>query len=75
MNDADPAKAAERLRLALDLYELGEVMMRQQLRRRHPAASAAEIEQLLVDWLHTRPGAEYGDAAGTLVPPSSGVKS
>jgi len=55
---------ADRLRLALDLYEAGEAMMREQIRRRHPGVDDATLERLLVDWLRTRPGAELGDAAG-----------
>jgi hypothetical protein len=56
--------AARRLLLAFELYEAGESMMRQSLRRRYPGASDAEIEQRLVEWLLTRPGAEFGDAEG-----------
>lgn len=56
--------AAERMRLALDLYEAGESLMRQNLRRQFPAAGAEEIERRLVAWLHQRPGAEQGDAWG-----------
>lgn len=58
------AAAAERLRTALELFETGEAMMRQTLRRGHPNAGEAEIERLLVSWLHDRPGAPNGDAAG-----------
>ena len=64
--DLDLDRAAERLRVAFDLYQLGEDLMRQQLRRRHPGASAAELEDMLVKWLHTRPGAEHGDCPGRL---------
>jgi hypothetical protein len=59
-----PEILAERLRAALDLCELGESLRRMQLRREHPRATDAEIEALLVAWLHTRPGAEQGDAWG-----------
>jgi hypothetical protein len=31
---------------------------------RHPSASAIEIEDFLVDWLHTRPGAEHRGLSG-----------
>lgn len=55
---------AEKLRAALELHEVGVELMRQNLRRRHPDASDGTIEQLLADWLRTRPGAEHGDAAG-----------
>ena len=59
------AEAADRFRLAFDLYEAGEAMMREKLRREHPGASDREIEELLVAWLEHRPGAEAGDSAGT----------
>jgi len=55
----------ERLQLAFDLYDAGEDLMRQNLRRRHPSESAEQIEERLVAWLSTRPGAEHGDAPGT----------
>jgi hypothetical protein len=38
--------------------------MRQNLRRRHPDESEEAIERRLTEWLHTRPGAEWGDAWG-----------
>src|SRR5262245_17391909 len=59
-----PLRAAEKLRLACDLFEAGVDLMRQKLRREHPALPAPEIELLLAHWLSTRPGAEHGDAVG-----------
>lgn len=59
-----PGGPAERLRLGLDLYQAGEDLMRQNLTRRHPQATSAEIQSLLQAWLLSRPGAEHGDAAG-----------
>ncbi len=59
-----PEVLALRLRTALDLCELGESIRRMQLRREHPDLTDQEIEALLVAWLHTRPGAEHGDAWG-----------
>jgi hypothetical protein len=56
--------AAARLRLALDMYELGENMQRARLRRERPAATDAEIESAIELWLTTRPDAPFGDAAG-----------
>jgi hypothetical protein len=53
-----------RIREAFDLFEAGVSMMRARLRREHPDADADEIEQLLNEWLSTRPGAEHGDSAG-----------
>ena len=58
---ADPAL---RLRLALDLFDTGEAMMRQRLRRLHPDWPPGGIEDALGRWLHERPGAEAGDAVG-----------
>ncbi|MCC6850658.1 MAG: hypothetical protein IT294_19380 [Deltaproteobacteria bacterium] len=59
---------AERYRVALDLFEAGEQIMRQNLRRRFPSADTDEIEARLEAWLHTRPGAEGGDAVGRVRP-------
>jgi hypothetical protein len=58
------AAAAARLRLAFDLFEAGEAMMRASLRRRNPEASAQWIEAELQRWLLQRPGAEHGDGIG-----------
>lgn len=55
---------ARRLRAALDLFELGEAMLRQRLRRARPAASEAEIEVVVAAWRTKRAGAERGDAPG-----------
>ena len=59
---------AERLRLAFDMFAAGEEMMRLQLRREDPQASAEIIESRLFEWLQKRPGAEDGDAFGKAVP-------
>lgn len=64
MGGDDRAEAVERFHLALELFAAGEAMMRQNLVRRFPTASAAEIEDRLVAWLRERPGAEIGDAIG-----------
>jgi hypothetical protein len=63
--DATQKKAIEkRLRLALELFDAGCEMMRQNLRRAHPDASEADIDEMFGEWLQTRPGAELGDAEG-----------
>lgn len=54
---------ADKLRAALELHEVGVALMRQNLRSRHPDESDEMIDQRLTQWLHTRPGAEHGDAA------------
>lgn len=59
--DADPAA---KLRAAFDLFVAGRRLMRQNLRRRNPAASDEEIDRLLGAWMRDRPGAEHGDAVG-----------
>ncbi len=59
-----PRDLGLRLELAFDLYEAGEQMMRQNLKRRHPEADREEIERRLAAWLCRRPGAESGDGAG-----------
>jgi hypothetical protein len=55
---------AEAFRATLDLFETGLDLMRQNLRRSHPAAKDEEIERLLGEWLVHRPGAESGDCTG-----------
>lgn len=51
----------------LDLFETGVDVMRQNLRRRHPAAAPEDIERLLQEWMRERPGAESGDCPGRAV--------
>ena len=60
------------LRAALDLFETGVEVMRQNLRRANPQASPAEIDAELRRWLQTRPGAEFGDCPGRRVDITSG---
>lgn len=62
------AAAAARLRAALELYEVGEAMLRQRLLREEPALTEAQLDERVGVWLRTRPGAEHGDHPG---PPSS----
>jgi hypothetical protein len=59
----DPEVLA-RMEIAFDLYRTAEQIMRQNLRRRNPAASEDEIEEGVRGWLHRRPGAEHGDGVG-----------
>ena len=56
--------AAQRLRLAMDMFETGVAMQRQRLRRQQPGASEAELDAGIAAWLSARPGAEFGDAPG-----------
>jgi hypothetical protein len=53
-----------RMRLAFELYEASEQMMRLNLRRRYPDANDEEFERRIGEWLQTRPGAEHGDVSG-----------
>jgi hypothetical protein len=64
MSDEAAATAATKLRIALEMFDVGVSMMRQNLRRTYPAASESEIEAKLSAWLLERPGAEFGDAPG-----------
>ena len=64
MADSDAPLVVERFRLALELFDLGERMMRQKLRRSRPNATQAEADAFVAKWLHERRGAELGDADG-----------
>ena len=64
----DPTLAARRFRTAMDLFEAGVSMMRQNLKRSFPEADEEEIKTRLRQWLQERPGAEYGDCDGRPVP-------
>jgi hypothetical protein len=71
MKDPRLDEAAAKLRVALEMYALGESIMRQNLRRRFPDESAEEIEARILDWLADRPGAEHGDASGFVRDPQT----
>jgi hypothetical protein len=63
----DRSASVERLQAAMDLFETGVSLMRQNLRRAHPDADGLQIERLLHAWLTERPGARLGDSDGTPV--------
>lgn len=42
---------AGRLLLAFEMADLGIALMRENLRRRHPEASASEIDERMKEWL------------------------
>ncbi len=44
-----------RARATFELYELAEKIMRQNLRRRFPAESEAQVETRLISWLRKEP--------------------
>jgi hypothetical protein len=68
VDDLPAESSAERIRIAFELYELAEAMLRQGWVRRHPGASAEEVEAAVSAWLGRRPGADHGDCEGNLVP-------
>lgn len=72
MQTAEQRATAERLRQAFDLHDAGVSMMRARLRREHPDEDDAAIDARLRAWLHSRPGAESGDAEGVsrAIPPA-----
>lgn len=45
----------ERFRVAADLYETGLALQRENLRRRNPGATDAELDALMAEWLEDRP--------------------
>lgn len=55
---------ADRMRIALDLYEVGEKMVRERLRRAQPEITFEELDRAIAEWLAQRPGAEFGDMPG-----------
>jgi hypothetical protein len=54
-------EAAERFRTVLDLFETGVRLRREALRRAHPDAPRARLDELVAEWLSDRPGARDGD--------------
>ena len=58
-------------RTTLDLFGAGVDLMRQNLRRDHPASGDTELDRLLRQWLHVRQGAESGDCPGRRVDPGA----
>ena len=61
MSDSKAEAIQERFRIALDLFDFGERMLRQRLIRERPGASPSEIDAGVRVWLARRPGAEQGD--------------
>jgi hypothetical protein len=61
---ASAPSISDAFRTTLDLFQTGCDLMRQNLRRRYPAAHEREIDRLLQEWLLERPGAEVGDCPG-----------
>lgn len=61
IRDLDVLARAE---ILFDLCETAEQIMRQNIRRRNPELSEAEVEERLVEWRRSRPDAPLGDAYG-----------
>lgn len=61
--------SAERLRIALDLFDLGVEMTRARLMREHPDWTPEQVQEGVTAWLRDRPGAELGDCVGRLASP------
>lgn len=58
---------ADRLRQAIDLFEVGLEMFTARYRRENPEADEVEVDAAVADWLQDRPDAPHGDYPG---PPS-----
>jgi hypothetical protein len=68
VNAAEHELIVRRFQLTLALFELGEAMLRQRVRRQHPQATEADIDARVTEWLQRRPGAEGGDCPGRVRP-------
>ncbi len=64
MEDVAALSPGERFRIAMDLFQAGVEMKRQNLKREDPHATEEQIEERLLAWLRHRPGAEFGDCEG-----------
>jgi len=60
-----PSPEAERLRITLEMHELGVEMYRQRMGRENPQATEAEIDALVRAWLIAPP-------QGRILPPPPG---
>lgn len=56
--------AAQRLRTALEMADVGVEMYRQRVRREQPTLDDAGVDLRVRAWLRQRPGAEFGDHPG-----------
>jgi hypothetical protein len=59
-----PLTAQQKAALTASLVDAGIALMRQNLRRAHPAATDAEIDDLLRSWLGRRADPIPGDVSG-----------
>jgi hypothetical protein len=58
------SSAAQRLRFALEMFDVGLEMYRKKIERTQPQLTSAQVDLLVQQWLLVRPGAEHGDSAG-----------
>ena len=68
---ADDETMRDRLFQTFELFEFGVEMMASNLRRKHPEASPAVIEEMLEKWLAAEPSAsdvEESDRQGSHLP-------
>jgi len=54
----------ERLRIALEMADLGEQMVRARLCREHPDWTDADVQAAIARWRADRPDAPFGDYPG-----------
>jgi Rv0078B-related antitoxin len=59
---ADDETMRDRLLQTFELFEFGVEMMAANLRRKHPKASPAAIEEMLEHWLAAEPAASDGES-------------
>jgi len=64
MADVPSESPTAKLRMAFELIDIAERMLRQRLRRESPSISDESIEQQVTAWYRRRPGAEFGDGEG-----------
>lgn len=58
-----------RMGVALELFDAAVEIKRQNLKRRYPTETEAQIDARLRAWVRHRPGAEFGDSPGPLRSP------
>ena len=64
MSETGAETPTERLRMAFELIDVAERMLRQRLRRESPGISDDVLEARVSAWYERRPGAELGDGEG-----------
>lgn len=65
--DDDPPKTlsvGEKLKIAIQLSELGIAMKKQQIRNQNPLLSETQQREMFEEWLLRRPSSPFGDSSG-----------